>query len=190
VSQSDVLRAASLAGTTAGASPEGLAETCGNLLERALDQLIKVREAEGREIIAEFASQIDAIGSRVKAIEELLADVAAETQTRLEAALSRLGQAGLEVLGDRERVSREVAMLLLRSDAREEVVRLQAHLVAFRERMEGPGPHGKMLEFLLQELQRELNTLGGKTTQLEVSRLTLLARAAVDQMREQVANVE
>ena len=177
-------------GSVGSVSAEGLADVCVRVVEQAMDHLVQVREAEGREIRFEISSQLDLVEARIADIESLLPEVAHDTQKRLEAALGRLGQAGAEVAADRERVSREVALLLVRSDAREETVRVRAHVAACKERVAAPGPHGKMLEFLLQEMQRELNTLGAKTTHLEVSRLTLEARAAVDQMREQVANVE
>ncbi|MBN1423149.1 DUF1732 domain-containing protein [Candidatus Fermentibacteria bacterium] len=191
VSRSDILQVLSAGvGNSGGLSPHDHGALCITLVEQAIDGLIRAREAEGKEIHAEFTAQLDAIGACMTEVEALTPEIARETKKRLETAMRRLGDAGVDALADTDRISREVALLLVRSDAREEVVRVQAHVSAWRERMDTAGPHGKMLEFLLQEMQRELNTLAGKTTLLEVTRLTLAARALVDQMREQVANVE
>lgn len=171
-------------------SPDGMEGVSRTLLEEAVDRLVAAREAEGRALGDELRSRLDAVERWMTEIEGLLPEVAQETHRRLEAALERLGQVGADVLADPERIAREVALLLIRSDAREEVVRTRAHLAAFRERMAGPGPHGRMLEFLIQETQRELNTLGSKTSHVEITQRAMQARAVLDQMREQVANVE
>ncbi len=163
---------------------------CVALVEKALDDLIRSREAEGHLLREEIVGLLAQLEGFTATIEGILPRLTEEVRERLEAALVRLQGTCSSGIVDPERLEREVAMILVKSDIREEVVRVHAHLEACRSCIEGPGPHGKMLDFLVQEIQRELSTLAAKTTNLEVSRLTVRARATVDRIREQVANVE
>jgi uncharacterized protein (TIGR00255 family) len=91
---------------------------------------------------------------------------------------------------DRGRVAQEVAVLADRSDVTEELVRLESHLAALGAALREPGPVGKRIEFLLQEIQRELNTTGSKAGDRAITDLVLAAKAEVEKLREQVQNVE
>jgi uncharacterized protein (TIGR00255 family) len=91
---------------------------------------------------------------------------------------------------DRGRVAQEVALLAERSDVTEELVRLEGHLAALAGALGRPGPVGKRIEFLLQEIQRELNTTGAKAGDRRVAELVLAAKGEVEKLREQVQNVE
>jgi uncharacterized protein (TIGR00255 family) len=91
---------------------------------------------------------------------------------------------------DQGRLAQEVALLVDRTDVTEETDRLGAHLAHFREVMAGPGPMGKRLDFLSQELLRELNTIGAKARDAELTRHVVDAKVVCEQLREQVQNVE
>jgi uncharacterized protein (TIGR00255 family) len=91
---------------------------------------------------------------------------------------------------DANRVAHEVATLAERSDVTEELVRLESHLSALAAALRARGPVGKRVEFLLQEIQRELNTTGAKASDAQVTDLVLVAKGEVEKLREQVQNVE
>jgi uncharacterized protein (TIGR00255 family) len=91
---------------------------------------------------------------------------------------------------DPARVAQEVAYLAERSDVTEELVRLRSHLDELRKMLAAGGPVGKQIEFLLQETHREINTIGSKVNQLEITRLVVEAKGEVERLREQVQNVE
>jgi uncharacterized protein (TIGR00255 family) len=91
---------------------------------------------------------------------------------------------------NRERLMQEAAFLAERADVTEELVRLGSHLERLGELLAAAGAVGKQLDFLLQEIHREINTIASKSADLEVTRLTLDARAEVEKLREQVQNVE
>jgi len=91
---------------------------------------------------------------------------------------------------DPGRLEQEVAILADRSDIAEEVARLTSHLGQFREFIGQQGPHGRRLEFLLQEMQREANTIGAKANDAKISQDVIALKSTLEQLREQVQNVE
>jgi uncharacterized protein (TIGR00255 family) len=102
-----------------------------------------------------------------------------------------LARDGLEVVElDQGRLSQEVAYLADRSDITEEVARLRSHIAQFRTIIDGGGEAGKRLDFLLQEFNREANTVLSKSTDLAIKESSLAIKAAVEKLREQVQNVE
>ena len=110
----------------------------------------------------------------------------------LVADLERLRLLGSDVQLDPARVAQEALLLADRSDASEEFVRLEGHLVQLRELLRGDSgdPVGKRIEFLVQEMQREANTLASKAAQLELTRAVLAVKAELEKIREQVSNLE
>ena len=115
------------------------------------------------------------------------ASVAGELQTKVNDRLQSVLK-GSTV--DPARVAQEVAYLAERSDVTEELVRLRSHLEELKKLLGGGGPVGKQIEFLLQETHREINTIGSKVNQLEITRLVVEAKGEVERLREQVQNVE
>jgi uncharacterized protein (TIGR00255 family) len=101
-----------------------------------------------------------------------------------------LNRGGQVVELDPARLAQEVAYLADRSDVSEEMVRLRSHLTQFQEALDAPGEAGKMLDFLLQELNREANTTLSKSTDLTIKEAGLAIKAEVEKLREQVQNVE
>jgi uncharacterized protein (TIGR00255 family) len=129
--------------------------------------------------------RVAAITEWVKKIEPLLPAIVAEHQARVAARLREaLGSA------DDERVRQEVAMFGIRIDVAEELSRLGAHLGEVRRVLSRGGACGKRLDFLMQELHREANTLGSKSAVLEMTRISVDMKVLIEQMREQVQNIE
>jgi uncharacterized protein (TIGR00255 family) len=160
-------------------------------IDQALDELQKMRTQEGEALKAELKERVAKIEALVPTIErsaEALADTyRIRLQKRIGELLTRGGQV-VEV--DPARLAQEVAYLADRSDVSEEMVRLRSHLTQFQEALSSETESGKMLDFLLQELNREANTTLSKSTDLAIKEAGLAIKAEVEKLREQVQNVE
>lgn len=160
-------------------------------ISQAIDELERMRGREGEELKAEMSARLDEIARHVPVIEQgasVLVDAyRARLQKRVGELLARDGQT-MEL--DPARLAQEVAYLADRSDISEEIARLRSHLIQFRETIEGEGDTGKRLDFLLQELNREANTVLSKSTDLTIKEAALAIKAEVEKLREQVQNVE
>jgi uncharacterized protein (TIGR00255 family) len=160
-------------------------------IDQALDDLEKMRQQEGEALRLELADRVRKIESLVPTIEASAAGLAdayrQRLQKRIGELLSRGGQ-GIEI--DPSRLAQEVAYLADRSDVSEEMVRLRSHLSQFQDAINSSGETGKMLDFLLQELNREANTTLSKSTDLVLKEAALSIKAEVEKLREQVQNVE
>lgn len=160
-------------------------------IDDALSDLEQMRGREGEELAAEMRSRLDEIERHVPVIENaangLVEAYRARLQKRIAELVARDGQ-GIEL--DQGRVAQEVAYLADRSDISEEIARLRSHLTQFRETVETSGETGKRLDFLLQELNREANTVLSKSTDMAIKEAGLAIKAEVEKLREQVQNVE
>ena len=156
-------------------------------LARALEAFDAERRREGRNLARDMQRRTAIMKRTTIAIRRRLPQVLAALRRQVEERLVRL-VGGPEV--EAGRVAHEVAMLAERSDVTEELVRLESHLSALAAVLAAPGPVGKRVEFLLQEIQRELNTTGAKAGDTQVTDLVLAAKAEVEKLREQVQNVE
>jgi uncharacterized protein (TIGR00255 family) len=160
-------------------------------IDEALNELEQMRLREGEELASEMRSRLDEIARHVPVIEEaasgLVDTYRARLQKRIGEMIARGGQ-GMEL--DPGRLAQEVAYLADRSDISEEIARLKSHLIQFRETIDGEGETGKRLDFLLQELNREANTVLSKSTEMITKEASLAIKAEVEKLREQVQNVE
>lgn len=154
---------------------------------QALGELNEAREVEGRKLALPLGERIDTLTALVARLDSLRPVVLAEAAENLKRRIASL-LGSLPV--DEQRLAQEVAVLADRGDVSEEVDRLAAHLQLFRDLMNEPGPVGKRLDFLTQEILRELNTLGAKCRHKEVSPVLLEAKNLAEQLREQVQNLE
>lgn len=156
-------------------------------LSAALDDLLVMRGREGAHLKKELtrcASRMAALVKKVRALAPNVPKRQRENlQRRLEAA-----QLPMDVLD--ARVATEIAVFAERCDITEELTRLESHLVQLRENLETDGPVGRTLEFLTQEMGREWNTTGAKANDADISRLVVEAKAELDRLREQLANIE
>ena len=160
-------------------------------MDQALDELEKMREQEGEALKQELRERVQKIETLVPIIEASAAGLADAYRLRLQKRIGELlNRAGQVVEIDPVRLAQEVAYLADRSDVSEEMVRLRSHLSQFQEALEAPGEAGKMLDFLLQELNREANTTLSKSTDLVIKEAGLAIKAEVEKLREQVQNVE
>ncbi len=160
-------------------------------LDLALDELEKMRLQEGEVLRQELRSRVEKIESLVPTIESAAAGLADAYRVRLQKRIGELlNRAGQVVEVDPARLAQEVAYLADRSDVSEEMVRLKSHLSQFQEALDSNSETGKMLDFLLQELNREANTTLSKSTDLQIKEAGLAIKAEVEKLREQVQNVE
>lgn len=170
---------------------ERMIEGVERAIDEALNELEEMRSREGEALGAEMHSRLDEISRHVPIIEGaaggLVEAYRSRLQKRISEMLARDGQ-GIEV--DQGRLSQEVAYLADRSDISEEIARLRSHLSQFRETLDSAGETGKRLDFLLQELNREANTVLSKSTDLSIKDAGLAIKAEVEKLREQVQNVE
>ncbi len=170
--------------------PEWTAADRGMLLgvaEDALEQLIEARATEGGKLLANLAERLDGLLSLAGELTERRQGAVEELAASLELRISELLA---DEAVDEDRLAQEVAYLVDRSDVSEELDRLQSHLDHFRSIMSRDGSIGKRLDFLTQEILRELNTLGAKCRDSEMTRLVLDAKVLCEQLREQVQNIE
>jgi uncharacterized protein (TIGR00255 family) len=154
----------------------------------ALDRLAVARAAEGARLEALLFDHLDAMRGLVAAAAQCAAAQPGAIQSRLQVALAGLA-VSLPALPE-ERIAQEVALLAARSDIREELERLSAHLAQAGELLREFVAVGRRLDFLCQELNREANTLCAKSADIELTRIGISLKAAIEQFREQVQNVE
>ena len=160
-------------------------------IDQALDELEKMRQQEGEALKKELRDRVQKIEALVPTIENAAAGLADAYRQRLQKRIAELLNRGGQVVEiDPARLAQEVAYLADRSDVSEEMVRLRSHLTQFQEALDSQGETGKMLDFLLQELNREANTTLSKSTDLAIKEAGLAIKAEVEKLREQVQNVE
>jgi uncharacterized protein (TIGR00255 family) len=161
-------------------------------LDQALGELEAMRVREGAALAVEMASRLDEIERHLPTIEALTGEQVDAYRARVNRRISELlARDGLEIVQlDQGRLAQEVAYLADRSDISEEVARLRSHVSQFRAALAEEGDTGKRLDFLLQEFNREANTVLSKSTDLAIKDAALGIKAAVEKLREQVQNVE
>jgi uncharacterized protein (TIGR00255 family) len=153
----------------------------------AIDQLDAMRLREGAHLAADLSSRKEALGRFIRA----LADAADKGREELEARLrERVKELTAAVPGDPNALAQEIVRVAQRSDISEEVTRFHGHLAHWDALAAADEPCGRKLDFLLQEMNREINTIGSKADGLDVSQLIIAAKAELERMREQVQNVE
>ena len=153
----------------------------------AIEGLKAMRFKEGERLKLDLAARMDTMTGYAAAIEKRAPAVAEEYRTKLTARIEEmLGE--MEV--DRSRLATEVAIFADRAAIDEEIVRLNTHLIHFRELLEASEPVGRKMDFLIQEVNRESNTVGSKCNDVDIARVVVGLKAEVEKMREQVQNVE
>ena len=157
------------------------------ILEEALDRLLEMRGAEGEAIAVDFLARLGNMERVVGEIDQRRETVPEETRSRLEARIQALAD-GVDL--DPGRLAQEVAYLADKGDITEEIVRLGSHFGQFRELVGAEGPVGRRLEFLLQEMNREVNTIGSKSGTVDITNRVLDLKTELEKLREQVLNVE
>jgi len=154
--------------------------------EEALGNLVTMRQAEGAALSKDLSERLAKMAAMVTGMEQ--AEKLAPVRHR-EAMLKRLKDAGLSLDVNDERVLKELALFADRSDITEEVVRLKSHIDQFSTELALPNC-GRKLDFLIQELLREVNTIGSKASEIATTKLVLEAKTEIERIREQVQNLE
>ncbi len=165
----------------------GLSAALNKSLREALASVVQMRESEGKALKADMLGYLDAIRRKNDQIREILPSTVEEYRARLEERLALLVPPKSL---DPQRVAQEIAILVERCDISEEVARMGSHLEQYHQVMEAGKEVGKKMDFLLQEMQREVNTMLSKTGNLEITRLGIAVKADIEKLREQVQNVE
>ncbi|HSJ49377.1 MAG TPA: YicC/YloC family endoribonuclease [Gammaproteobacteria bacterium] len=162
-----------------------LAETAGGLLDQALEELRATREREGAQIHELLTSRCATMEELVAAERARLPQVRARLRDKLGARLAEL-----QAQVDQDRLEQELVFLAQKMDVDEELDRLEGHIAEVRRVLERPEPVGRRLDFLMQEFNREANTLGSKSADTDTTRTAVELKVLIEQMREQVQNVE
>lgn len=156
-------------------------------LEQGVKQCIHMRKEEGSAIEADFIerlNQLETLSSEVKSRAPL---VVLDVRDRLQKRIGELlGQGEL----DESRLAQEVAILAEKSDITEELIRFESHIQQFRVLLKAGGPRGRQLEFVLQEMHREVNTIGSKANDVEIGQKVIQIKTELERFREQLQNVE
>ncbi len=157
------------------------------VIDEAATALDAMRRREGDALAAILSADLDALAAELRKVEARVPEIHAAHQVRLTERVAALLDGKAEV--DEARIAHEVAIIADKSDVAEEVTRLHAHLGHFRERMGDDGAVGRKLDFLLQEMGREVNTIGSKLQDPALSRRVIEMKSALERLREQVQNV-
>ena len=172
------------------AEPQGIdRESVGGaalrLLDRALDTLVAARAREGAKLGDMVAGRCEEVGRIAARVRAALPDVQERYRARL---VARLDEVRVDI--DPNRLAQELVMFASRTDVAEELDRLDTHVTEVRGALGSGSPIGRRLDFLMQELQREANTLGSKSADPDTSRASVDLKVLIEQMREQVQNIE
>ena len=164
---------------------DGIMQAATDVFMQALERLGEARASEGQRLETVIQQQLATIDALVESVRPFADNVMHMQQQRLEQRLQ-----DLQTQADPARLEQEVALLAQRGDVREELDRLVIHVAEARKLIRKPGPHGRRLDFLSQELNREANTLGAKATHTDMSQKAIDLKVVIEQIREQVQNIE
>lgn len=168
-----------------GADPQVLNQTALKLFERTLAELRQGREREGEQLARLLGERLDAMGDEVTA---LRARVPQMLDAQRQKILDRCAEWAIEL--DPQRLEQELVLLAQKSDVAEELDRLETHIAEVRRVLKAGGAAGRRLDFLMQELNREANTLGSKAFDPRSTQAAVNLKVLIEQMREQVQNIE
>lgn len=163
-----------------------LAKCLGQAIASALKALVLMREKEGEATRIDISQRLEILSGLLTDIVKRAPQVPLEWQQKLKERLMRLG----DDAGDPQRVAQEIAIFADRCDISEEIARFNSHLVQFGELLKHAEPVGRQLDFLVQELNREANTMGSKSNDADLTRQVVLLKSELEKIREQVQNIE
>ena len=155
-------------------------------LQSAIEDLLRMRRSEGEALRSDLAHQLSELRTTLGEVEAVAVGINERLRARLESRVRRM-------LGDRldpYRVAQEAAILADKADVTEEITRLRSHCDQFEKALGGDEPVGRRLDFLLQEMNREVNTIGSKATEHPISQRVVDMKSVLERMREQSANVQ
>ena len=153
--------------------------------EKALDELVKTRQSEGSKLKEALLTRLDLVSKQTDIVEKSLKVLVVNERQRLK---DKIANFGVDV--DPQRIEQEVALAAQRSDVEEEYDRLRAHIKEVKAILDKGGICGKRLDFMMQEFNRETNTLASKAATLDITQIAIELKVLIEQMREQVQNIE
>ena len=153
----------------------------------ALNQMVSMRGKEGESLAKDLRKRAYSLGETIHSVEKNTEGLAREWRDRL---LQRLKESGLDINCDDDAVRKEFTVYAEKSDVSEEITRVRSHLEQFEEGLQTKQPIGRKLEFIVQELGREFNTLGSKSLTPTISNLVIEAKVEIEKIREQIMNLE
>jgi uncharacterized protein (TIGR00255 family) len=156
-------------------------------LDQGIESLEETKSVEGQALAADLLARFESLEQQLEQLRTMAGEVSGLILDRLRQRLSEL-DAEIEI--DQERLMQEVILYADRGDVTEELVRLESHFAAFRQAIDGGSPAGRRLEFLLQEIHREVNTTGSKVRMPPLSALVIEMKSELEKVREQVLNLE
>lgn len=162
-------------------------EVVSEVLVEALSAFAAMRAKEGEALYVDFIQRVEVLHRHVETIAARASQVPGNYREQL---MKRLRDAGLELDLNDERVLREIALFADRCDVSEEITRLRSHFEQFNALLKSPGEIGRKADFLLQEIGREVNTIGSKANDLAIARAVIELKNELERVREQMANVE
>ena len=154
---------------------------------QALDSFVKMREAEGGRLADDLSGKLDGLEAMLRQVESIVPSIAENYRQRLYAKLTEL-LADTNI--DEQRILTETAIFAEKTAIDEETVRLHSHIAQFRTLLQSEEPIGRKLDFLVQEMNREVNTIGSKAQDLSVTRLVVDMKSEIEKIREQIQNIE
>lgn len=170
-------------------SEEEAAELAGKAMEGAIAELKAMRRREGAALAEDLKARIEFLRGKLSVLKDNQEAAAAQYEERLRERIRTLLE-GTGFAPDEGRILEEVAVFAEKTDYTEELVRFESHLTQFTEAIEGSGPAGRKLDFLLQEINREVNTMASKANDLTVVDTVIAVKAELEKVREQVQNLE
>ena len=156
-------------------------------LQEALSMLVNMRQDEGIALFSDMQMRLQTIGETMGTIRSRAPQVVMEYQKRLSDRIKELS-VGFEL--DAARLAQEVAIMADRCDITEEIVRMQSHIGQFEALLQSDEAEGRKIDFLLQEMNREVNTIGSKSNDVEIARQVIEAKSELGKLREQAQNIE
>lgn len=157
-------------------------------LQGVIDDLVIMRKREGEFIASDFEQRLESLVKRLNRIESRAEGLVNVYKDRLESRIMEMTRGMIEL--DPARISQEAAFLSEKSDISEEIVRIRSHFEQFKNIMDADEPGGRKLNFLIQELNREMNTIGSKAGNSDISHTIVSMKAELEKLREQVQNIE
>lgn len=156
-------------------------------LEEAIKNFIEMREQEGNKIKEDLKSRIDEVEEKVSQIITYSTGLVEEYVVKLETRIKEILKTDVV---DKERLNQEIVIYADKCSVEEELTRLKSHMIQFRNMLEETTPIGKKIDFLIQEMNRETNTIGSKSGSLEITNLVIDMKTKIEDIREQVQNIE
>lgn len=175
-------------GTALEIDESAYAQALQHVVEAALKECLQMKHAEGNALAADILKRVQFIAEQLASVEEKKGAVLEKYRKKITERLLELGQITPDV---EEKILRELVILAERMDVTEELVRLQTHSEQFKKQLQmGEKAVGRTLEFLTQEMLREINTLGAKSMDTEVSSIVVMVKSELEKIREQILNIE